>query len=383
MTTKLIYTVPIPSDSQLTDTDRLSANLAKAGLLEGSGGGAVVESISQQAADKRLEGQYRGRYADLMATELEELANAGGIDAVALFGKDGRTPTDGDGYYTIESADVGPVAPQSSRAQRFDLGLTKNGTRNSHFRAITTSPIQVSNDLTSESSLTAFVGLDAAASKVRWFDPETGERASADPVATRAGEFDDIEIYDTTNTPLGTDAPTLLYDLAYEREGRADPVVWDTHNREKFDADGVNQWAHVFAPDHEFNGNAVFDTGLLRLSFDEASGEITAEEWDPPSEAWVALDLPATDWQVFDMDLTRIGTERIDAQVEFSHATEGFFSLDLTLSRGAMAALWVIPDGEEGPVPSGLSDHLQPIASDRIVDAQQASGLVSRSEVRR
>lgn len=375
---KYLYTVPLPEASTTNESDSLSQQLAQAGLLDGEG--AVVESISQNAADLSLEGQFRWgeKISAKLATELDELAGSG-LAALPLYQRDGGYGN--AGYYEIESVDIEPLHPNQREVWTYTLSLTKVGTRNTHYRSIATNPVQVDNEFGND--LTALLGVDADASKVRWFDPETGARTSASPIDTRAAEFADIDVFDATAADIDTDRPTLLYELAYDRAGRADSTVWDSRDVEKVDDDGVTQWHHVFDPAHEFGGDPVLDNGLLRLAFNEGEGTTTAEQWDATNEAWTAIDLPATDWQVVDVDLTHISTMRIEAQIEFGHPDDELFALDLTLSRGANSALWIVPNGEEGTVPSGLSDHLEPIASERVVDAQESQGLVSRSEVRR
>jgi len=91
----------------------------------------------------------------------------------------------------------------------------------------------------------------------------------------------------------------------------------------------------------------------------------------------------ATDWSLYDIDLTSVAMVDVRAQLEFAHPTDGLFDLDVSLQRGQESLLVEIPEGETGPIPSGLESWLELIVSASAVDPQPSKGLVSRKEVRR
>jgi hypothetical protein len=134
-------------------------------------------------------------------------------------------------------------------------------------------------------------------------------------------------------------------------------------------------------------GNGAGETSI-RVWLDEAAGTLEAEEWDDTAESWTSITAvadggTATDWSLYDIDLTSVAMVDVRAQLEFAHPTDGLFDLDVSLQRGQESLLVEIPEGETGPIPSGLESWLELIVSASAVDPQPSKGLVSRKEVRR
>ena len=70
-----LYTVPLPEATRPKEQDTLGTRIAEQGVLNKD---TVINALSTQAADLSLSGEYAyGRYfSELLATELEELANS-------------------------------------------------------------------------------------------------------------------------------------------------------------------------------------------------------------------------------------------------------------------------------------------------------------------
>ena len=378
---KYLYHLPLPGEAQTSESDQLGTELAESGLL--SGDGSVVDALSTSAADIRITGQFRAgeKYAPQLADELEDLASSS-LENLPLFRTDRRYSS--AGYYELANADVSPAHPQTTSVFEYELSLREVGTKNSHYRALATKPRQLDHEFGND--LDALLTLPKVARKTRWSDPEDQTVASATPTDTRETEFGDVEIYDVEDgeTAVGTDTPTLIYELDYVDEAETGLRVYDTlGHAEKADDDGVRQWEVVTWTRHDLDDAVVLDSGALRVEIDEHAGTIDAEEWD--GAGWVDVGLTNdSDWLVYDVDLVRVGMVTATAQLTLEDESEGeLFVLGVTLQRGDSEVLVDIPDGETGPVPAGIEDWLEPIASERLVDAQPSKGLVSRSEVRR
>lgn len=380
MMDRQLYVLALPGEAVTNVESKLQRNVSADAVVDG--GPASVEPVSVEPERRSLAGQYRGRYAALMATELRELAAATGVGVVPLFDPGGRS--DADGYYAVQSAAVGPLDARGPAIQGFDATLVKKGTRRSHRRAVETALSQPENGNDFGNATTGYVTAPAAATCVRWLDPVAGSTERPTAVATRTGEFGDVDVYDATASPYAD--PTLVYDLPYVEEGRVDCKVWDDHGRAKLDADGVTAWQRAFRTDHEFHGRPVVENGLLRLRFDEASNALSAWTWDADSSAWSSVSLGSSDWELADLDLVEVGMTAIRAQVTFrdpAQSPTAHFALDLALHRGYQGAQWFVPKNEQGPTPSGLVTLLDPVADGSVVDPQPSKGLVAREEVRK
>lgn len=394
---KTLYSLAVPADSQALTESQLSRNLSKQGVLGSDV--ATVESVSLSPGQHVLRGHYRGRYADVMAREFEELFDSSGIEAVPFY----QTPQSQgqgdvqDGYYSLENTTLSRVDPREDRIQKFDGILTKVGSRRSHWRAVETSPTTVTNDFASGS--TATIGIPERARKVRWFDTVGGAVEDATVQESVPGELQNVDRY-TTAEPSFSD-PTLIYDLPYRHEGDADVRVWDDYQRSRFEpptndtvgssqvgtatvgGEGIPRWQAVFRSDHDYNGTAIIENGILRLTFDESGGQLSSERWSDAIGDFATVHLGASDWQLFDLDITHIGVERVGAQVEFKRASGDYFNLNITLQRGARRALWTVPENESGPTPSGLQTKLAPVAAESDRDPSESQTVLRRKEVRR
>lgn len=382
----VLHRLALPEQTQQRTGTQIRRNLAGQGALGGEN--AAVESISLEPGERSLVGSYRGLRAAMLAQRLEELFDAPLFDdgeVVAFYNSASASQV--DGYYTLRNVDVEPSIPQTDTHQRFDGVLTKKGTRQTHWRSVTTAPVQLTTDFGSDT--TGYVGVHANASKIIWFDPVGKEEVSASLVETRNAEHGDVEIYDTqAPTFTGSDVdPVLLYELDYSDEGAVDCRVYDDRgNASKTDGNGHLQWQSVFRPTHDVEGKFVVSNGLRRLTFDDANNSLTAEAWDEGTTSWTSTSLGASDWQLYDTDLTHVGIARVDAQVTFEDTTGGtLFRLDMRLHRGYNDPQWFVPPDEttnSGTTPSGLQTLLNPIANDDTVHPQDRHTLTARKDVR-
>ena len=395
MTAK-IYKIPIPEATTQTDQDTLGTQLSEQGVL---GSDAIVEALSSQAADLTLTGRYAfGRYySELVATELEELADSA-LGAVALYGGESNR----SGYYQIESAQVEPVHAGGRDIWEWTLTLTNAGTRKSQLQAVETAPSQPSPGHEFGNETTGLVGVPSAARQVRAVDSTSDptQRVRPTPVDTVSTEFGDVDRFDAT--ALSIDEPVLLYDVPPDAQAAVDVHVYDTRGRDaKFlesDSGRVRMWQSVFARDHEFTGSVVCSNGLLRVTIDEPThadeaAALEAEAWDADTDSWTAVDLPSyadgsldQDWQPVDCDITHIGQARVAAQVEFeavAGSNQGdIYAVDVELERGREALEVWVPGGATGAIPTDLETMLEPIAATSQVDSGVEQELVAREEVR-
>jgi len=386
---KYIYNSPIPEAAQTNERDQLGQQLAEAGILEEDG--AIVESLSSEAADLTLSGQYRWgkEISTMLATELDELADSS-LPTLPLYRRGGGYSN--AGYYEIASADVEPLHGNDRSVWAYTLSLTSVGKKGSYFRAIGTNPRQLEHEF--GNGLEAVVGVPAAASKVQWFNAD-GDRARipASPIETRTSAAADVDIYDLTDAPwydpppYDEDPPTLIYTVDYADEVSCGTRVYDTQGHEsKFSGggSGPRQWQTVHSTEHDVEDPVIMSNALLRLRLEEAVGTITPQRWDASAGRWSTDALgDAGGWSLFDIDLLEIAMARDKTQLTFAHDSEGLFALNATLDRGREAVLFERPENEPGPIPDGLEDWLEPIAATTIVAPQATKGLVSRNEVRR
>jgi hypothetical protein len=370
---RVLFSLTIPENAQTLNQSQISRNVATHGILNEST--AAVESLSLEPSQQLLRGQFRGKYARLMAEEVEELFDAGSIGSVPFYNPDAQSGE--DGYYTLDNIDLQPVDPNLDELRDFDGMLTKEGTREDNRRSVSTSVAQVENSFGNDQ--TAYVGVHAGAGDVWWYDAESGQTEDVSVVETRAGEHGSVDVVDALASSF--DSPTLVYDLGYDQEGKVDVVVWDDHDRDKLDADGINSWQWCFSTSHEFDGDAAVDNGLVRVRL--GSG-LAVEEWDDGAGAWASVTLGTSDWELDAWSLTRIGPARVDARTRFKDSTQSpaaYFELDAVLHRGWQWPHWVVPANEEPPTPSGLQDLLAPAASGSDYTPAGEQGLVARGEV--
>lgn len=377
MTDRRLYALTIPAGLQTDTSVGARQQQSQQGVLDSDTG--ALESIAAEPGERPLEVEYPGGLADVRAAELRELAQ-GLSQPLPYYGIGTQTPA--DGYYIVEAPPgrrSGPVDPRDDRFQRVQTQLTKAGTIASHWRAVTTDPVQVDHPFGNTTE--APVGVPAAATKVRWYDgADATEEVTVQ--STRTAEFGDVDILHARNSTFT--APDLIFELDYSEAGNTDPRVWDDRGQaDRVDADGALQWQKVFAADHRFDGDAVLSSGLLRLFVDEPNNSITAEEYS--SGSWSSLSLSSSDWELFDLDIRTIGLAQAAGIMEFRDPTQSptaFHTLDWHLQRGAEDVLFATTD----PVPSGLETLLDPIAADHIYDPYgdvraAPQGLIKRTEV--
>ncbi|MDB2283670.1 hypothetical protein PM038_00070 [Halorubrum ezzemoulense] len=394
--TTTIYTVLLPEATTPQERESLATELAEQGILNGD---SIVDALSTDSADLSLTGQYAygTYYSELLAGELEELANSQ-LSGVPLF--DGAAAR--AGYYEIASADVEPVHAGGRDIWEWGLSLTKKGTRKTHFRAVTPAPSEPTAPFGAGDARTT-AALPASATLVRALDSRSAptERVALSPTETVSGAYGDLDIYDVG--AISIEDPVIVYDAPKDAQPPVDVHAYDSRGRESkyitADNGRVRAWQSVFDTAHEFAPSAecVLENGLLRVRLDEPdagdqTASLTAERWDTATDSWTTVDLPsysdglATDWVPVDVDLTRIGQASIHALVEFEavagDAAGDIFRLDLRLFRGWSDVLVTIPPSESGPVPPALYDRLEPIASGRVVDPGVEQTLVERQEVR-
>jgi len=377
MTDHRLYTAVLPSGTFKPTSGRqdVAKQLTKLAGLDGTGS---VTATGTQPGGYRVDGQYKGKYAERATTELRELLEADALESVVLYGVGAPTPE--DGYYTTEGGSTSRAAPQTPAVINFDGDLSKEGTRRSHCRAIRTDAKQRSHPWGNDT--TGYVGIPATASKVQWLTYIQDDTQSATADDTVSAEFGDVDRFDVESAPSGFgDRPYLAYDVPYAEEGNTDAAVFDTHGDPRTDTDGDFAWTQVFKPDHNVQGDLLLSNGRLRVTLDEASNTLTAERWDDANSQWADVSLNAADWQLFDADLTHPGAAQVRARLTFENSTNGnLFDLAAVLHRGWEDLLLYSPDDLQ--VPSALVTRLDPIAAATVIDPQPERTLLDRSVLR-
>jgi len=401
MTDRLLYNLAIPEQAQLSQSQRQARQLLTQGTL-GTGPGAV-EDISGDPPGQTLAGRVAGKHAELTAREFEELFSADAIEVVPIFERGADTSRE-DRWVALEDVDVNPAHPTDSRVQEFDGSLRTKGTRRSHWRVVLTNPTTEDNPLGSASN--EEIALSGRARRVQWYDRSTGDLEDASEQRVIEGEHDRLAVYDATDPSF--DGPTLIYDLAYRHEWPVDTRVWDDYGRSKLDevtvSDGATvgsatvgsatvgtgvettavQWQRVYEPSHDYVGRPVLENDILRLRPDGPRGKLRVYRWNAADEHYDRVQLGGSDWRLIDWNTKRIGVERIDGQAEFEDQSNPgtTHNLNWSLKRGYGDVLWLNPDNE-GSVPSGLTDRLDPIAHDSDQDPAAVADVIKRSEVDR
>jgi len=370
---KRLYRIPIAGAALTRSTTNQSRQVATTGTLDDGPG--VVTPISTDPKEIVFDGQLRGKYAGLMATEIEELFSSD-IDTVPYHAINGTAST--DGYYALENIGAGPLDPRSDSIQEFDGILRFSGTRSSHYRELELEPTKC--DYPGANEQACPIGVPASASGVRWMHPESGETAAADPTTTVTSEFGDVDVYDADPGRVPFSGASLVYDLPYAEAGSRDVKVWDDHGRAKFDADGVCSWQRVFISAHDPRGTLVLDNGLLRVYLDTANG-LTVEEWDSSSSAWTTVSLSSTGWTLQVADLRSLSPVRTQARLVFGDGSGTTYSLDAILHRGRSRLQFDRPPSAETGVPAGLEDSLSPLAGDNLYDSGAGLDPRDREEV--
>ena len=381
MSNRRLYTVTVPESALQRQSGQQNQRQELQKLVGLQDDGSVTQ-VGSNPGEFRVQGQYKGEGAELLAREISELAGSEAISSVAFY--DDTTSIAASGYYTAEQIDNRRFRPQRSEAADFSVRLTREGTRDSHYRWLRTVRRQVDIG-TFGSDATERLGIPNTATRVYWLSEDKTQYTSASSVATLTGEDGDVvALYDPTAAPSDYGSPALVYQLAYEDAGNVDAAVFDTYDRDEFDADGNFRWQQVFQASHETEGELVFENGLVRLFVDADANTLSAEEWDTGSSAWVSRSLGAANgWQVYDVDLVSADPARVYAQFDFEDSDDGsLYSLDAFLHRGWENVQFAIPETGSGPIPSDLVTYLDPVASPRYTDAKGDARIIDREVLR-
>lgn len=394
--TKKIYLVPLPKSTTTRPPSNSSrSQIQSAGLIPRAG--VATEKIALQNVDVTVRGQFRfGEFSRVLKRELESLGQSD-YAAIPFVDDDNPAADDQSGYYEVSDVEVNRAHETSELAHQYVLGLTFTDTRESAWRAVTTTSETVNTGLATGTG--GLIAVDSRAVNARWADPTGANTPTGATVQeTAETELSAVARYDPTEPTF--DDPTLIYDLPLEHEGPADVRLWDTRGLDKYvtyggdsdtvgsstvgtatvgDASTVRQWAHAYHPSFAFEGVPLVDNGLLRVRFDPEV--LVASEWDDANTQWSAIPIDHGDYTVFDYDIETIGPGMVEVFVEFEDRTDG--SLDvavLSFQRGLSRA--VVRDGPNSTVPSKLETMLQPIASDQTTDKRPSQTVVPRSEVK-
>jgi hypothetical protein len=421
---KDLYALALPGDALEEETPQSRRNVSTAGRVSEAGTASVVD-VSLEPGERLLRGRYRGRLAYLMAAEVEELFS-GDISFVPYRTRGAITRTS-DGYYALENVEVSPVDQRTVAGEggiaRYDGVLRRAGSRKTHDRRVTLNPQTVTTPYGSASGET--VRLPAEATAVRWFDPAgpvaeaaTGTLKSETGERTTFVEYDltDASFYDPTDTtPV---VPDLVYRIDYSDEHPGDVRVFDTVDpgRPKVlrqaetgatignatignAAIGLgdlgqngnvlvaNQWQRVYNSGHEFGGEAVLETGDLRLRCLESRGQFDAYRATGRDDEYAAVSLGNTtdEWALWDLDLRRIGQASLEAVLTFENQTTGAtYPARVTLDRGQSHVLVTETQGsiDAGTtMPADLQNYLAPIARATDRDVTARADIVARAEV--
>lgn len=386
MTRSYIYNVVLGEGSIEQTDERSRLDMFSAGSLNST---PEVKPTASEAVDKRLSGRFAGALAELMARELEELAEVSDAKLpLHVVDHNGNPVTTGEeAYYSI--SDV-TVEPPDDRARAGAVGyradLKRVGTHESHYRVVHFKPTEIFHPW--GSNKTAYVGVPASATKRRWLDSVEKTWLHADVDHAVSAEGGDVDMIDTDDAPYASDSVALMYEVEAGGEYPTDPTLWDDYNRAKYqtDADGneYNSWQHVYDSTHEFDGVPVLDNGLIRLYLDEAVGDIECEEWDDVNQTWTTTVIDLQSWELQDADITQVGLSTLRSQLLFYRDTDtSHYTLDVALHRGWETAQFAVPDNESDDVPTHLEDAFTPIASTSLVDVEAHLDLQRREEVRR
>lgn len=420
-----LYTLWLPDVSAGQPNDRVGSQIQQAGLVEQ--GNVATEQIATSNIDLTLNGvfDFGTRFTPKAVKELESLGK-GSYSAVPLFGEGDELRRE-SAYYEVQNVDVSPAQQNTEGAATYTVSLSEAGTKQDHWRAVRTTVETVDTLFTG--SDTSYVAIPNEATKTQWYDSETGtEKATA--TDTVEAEFGTVARFDPSDSTFSD--PILLYELAFDREGRVDAKVWDDRDREKYwtftdsqsNSVSFNQWAHVFHPGWEFDGQPVIDTGRLRVWFGTpgfadtlvvGSGEtytipagttevysdtdvdgtldvqgtlvltgttqdLYVETWDDPNNEWDAQNLESGTWDLIDVDITTIGPGEVQAQLLWTDGNS-LDRVDGIFDRGDDSVLWVEPDNETATA-QDIQDTIEPIARKTDQNVAPAQTVIARSETR-
>jgi hypothetical protein len=305
---------------------------------------------------------------------------------LVLFDQVNPTETGGQiGFYEIADGTIAPTQPSQPDVQAWSLSLTRVGSRNTHWRAVRTTPITPTTPYAGTAPNGRYLYVPADSRKVQWYDPETGAIAAASPATTQQTRFsaDAFPAYDINTAPGGD--PILLYELPYDSDVAAVRVFEAPAGTDKLDSDGIRQWPALFdtsadiQPDSEF----VVDTGAFQL---RASGEpspaLAAGEWDNFLGEFVNISLGSNStWSPVDVDVVSIGQHRVVTDIQFGDGSS-LYTVRFRARLGADRVTVSRAPRETTAMPSGLETLLDPIHDDSGTVAQPTRDVLARREVR-
>lgn len=408
---KRLYVCPLPTTAQQrrSQGQETQRNITSNGILNSDV--TAVEPISTGASGTPVDGQYRGQYADVMAAELRELSESSGYGTVPYYDTSGRSAA--DGYYSIEQLDAQPTTPNTDLVQQYQGRLSKAGTRDSHLRAVTVTPREVTHPFGSDT--TAEIAIPAEADSVWWVDATTEQAIPATPDRSVQAELGFLDVYQLADAePDITGADTVLaYSLPLDAIGPVDVRVWDTRGYDsRDDAEGYVQWQKVFTGTHGYEGAAVISTGRRRLWLDrdaEPGVRLQTQPYDVAGGAfegpaygdgaygdrvyggydgaWEDVSLPTSSWTLTDYDIAhgtnqQLGPARVDVRTRWLDRDDGSrYGLDMTVQRGASEVLIYRPPDTDTAIPDGLQTLLDTIASPSVVVPQAAQTIRARDKI--
>ena len=353
-----------------------------------SGAATAATPTGQNPGEIRLRGQFGDDYAELLGTELRELLSATAYNYLPYYfvANAGTNDTHPDaGYYPSEETRHERVVPKTSGIAEFDVGLVREGTRESHRRRVRTDTTQRAHVFGTATE--ALVAAPAAAEHVRWVSTDRDSAAAAAVSTTLTTEFGDVDQYRIDLAPTG-DNSQLVYDLPYDEAGNVDARVFDTWGNSETDSEGRFAWQQVYTTDHEYRGDVILENGLLRLMIDTTNfpNSLTVEEYTGGS--WSSLGLGTSDWRLAEIDIRRIAPPDVRAMMRFEDTSSSDeHTLEAVLHRGWDAVQFLEPaDSEQNllqasQAPSGLGDRLDPIAATTIIDPEARQGLIARENI--
>lgn len=370
-----LYLTPLPEQTTDTASGQTGSQVQQAGLLDT--GGTSVENIATENVDFRKQGriQLGPTLSRKVSDELDSLSESA-YTSLPLFDPSGSSLDRKAGYYEVTRADVTPAQEARDDVYTYDVQLTLAGTREDSRRAVRTNPEDIATNLATGSP--APIGIPAEASNPRWYDEDTGTE-DATPTATVTAEYGDVALFDYTAATA--DAPDLVYDLPFEREGPVDVRVYDDRDTAKFTSTvsggQANVWPHAFHTGWQFDGGAVVDNGRIRLRLD---ADVTAEEYNTGTGEWDSVALTSGDLSLDEWSLERIGPAAVRVRLVATDTSNGETrTASVRVQRGLAGVLLRQP--RDDVLSPKFESWLDPIASDASDDPQPEQGLRDRSDL--
>ena len=369
-----LYATPLSERTSDEAAGQVGSQVRQAGLLDT--GGTNVENVATENVDFRKRGriQVGPTMSEKYASELNSLSESA-YTSLPLYDSTGGLG-ERRGYYEVARIDVSPAQESRQEAYTYDAQLTLAGTREDSRRAVATNPEAIATNLATGSP--APIGVPAEASNPRWYDEDTGTE-DATPTSTVTAEYGDVDLYDYTNATA--DAPDLVYDLPFEREGPTDVRVYDDRDTAKFTATAsggqVNVWPHAFHTGWQFDGDAVVDNGRVRLRLGD---DVTAEEYNTGTDAWDSVALTSGDLSLNEWSLERIGPAAVRVRLVATDTSDGSTrTASVRVQRGLDGVL--VRNARDDVLSTKFEDWLSPIASDASDDPQPEQTLRDRSDL--